>query len=38
MMHLGKKEKKSITWVVEFNYDGLTGLHIYVNATGKKSP
>lgn len=34
MMHLG--EKKSITWVLEFNYDGLTGLHIYVNAASKK--
>lgn len=39
MMHLGKRKKeKSITWVLEFNYDGLTGLHIYVNAASKESP
>lgn len=29
MMHLGKK---NITWILEFNYDGQTGLYIYVNA------
>lgn len=32
MMHLGKKGKEKITWVLEFNYDGQTGLYIYVNA------
>lgn len=28
--------KKEITWVREFNYDGQTGLYIYVNAARKR--